>query len=109
MSLDGAAYMRSEYVGESAYVWCCSHVLNVCMCDGTESIREARNLYGVLIHLAVFFGVSCKRVLPYENFVAKHKVGHQKLHLLLKLGTTSWGSKKTAILPIYGSVLVNNY
>ena len=55
MSLDGAAYMRSEYVGESAYVWCCSHVLNVCMCDGTESIREARNLYGVLIHLAVFF------------------------------------------------------
>ncbi len=50
MSFDGAMSMRSDHVGVQArikedsphavYIWCFNHVLNLCICDTTESIPE---------------------------------------------------------------------
>jgi hypothetical protein len=70
-SFDGAANMRSEFVGvqaclkddapDSIYVWCYSHVLNLCVTDCCDNL-QAKNLFGTLNCLAVFFSKSYKRM-----------------------------------------------
>lgn len=70
-SFDGAANMRGQFNSlhayiknqnqKSVYIWCHSHILNLCICDSCENIYS-KNLFGLLNRLSTFFSDSYKRM-----------------------------------------------
>jgi len=75
-STDGAANMRGQYNGFSAWltktvpeqnhVWCYAHVLNLVMSDATTICTEAINLFGVMNFCANFVKKSYLRIAVWE-------------------------------------------
>ncbi|KAF0702135.1 zinc finger MYM-type protein 1-like, partial [Aphis craccivora] len=70
-SFDGASNMSGQFNGlqsfiksqnkNSIYIWCYSHILNLCVIDVCKNIAS-KNLFGLLNRLATFFGSSYKRM-----------------------------------------------
>ncbi|XP_065681532.1 uncharacterized protein LOC105847947 [Hydra vulgaris] len=100
-SFDGAANMRGEYSGlqskiksqenqKSVYIWCYSHVLNLCVCDTCKGV-EAKKLFGFLNRLSTFFSDSYKRMHIWLSEIDS-SLGSNKLKKLQKIGenNTRW-------------------
>ncbi|XP_029341086.1 zinc finger MYM-type protein 1-like [Acyrthosiphon pisum] len=111
-SFDGAANMRGEYSGlqskiknqenpKAIYIWCYSHVLNLCICDTCKSL-EAKNLFGFLNRLSTFFSESYKRMLVWLQEI-NSSLGSNKLKKLQKIGenNTRWWSREKALYWIF--------
>ncbi|XP_022183168.1 zinc finger MYM-type protein 1-like [Myzus persicae] len=70
-SFDGANNMSGQFSGlqsfiksenkNSIFIWCYSHILNLCMVDICKNI-DSKTLFGLLNRLATFFGSSYKRM-----------------------------------------------
>lgn len=107
-SFDGAANMSGEYNGlqahiknntsYSVYTWCYAHVLNLVVCDTTESSVNCKNLFGLLNRTANFLSESYKR-----NAVWKDKIGKNNFKKLKKISNTRWWSKSKALETIFDS------
>ncbi|XP_060846371.1 uncharacterized protein LOC132926041 [Rhopalosiphum padi] len=111
-SFDGAANMRGEYSGlqskiksqenqKSVYIWCYSHVLNLCVCDTCKSV-EAKKLFGFLNRLSTFFSDSYKRMHIWLSEIDS-SLGSNKLKKLQKIGenNTRWWSREKALFWIF--------
>ncbi|XP_065321250.1 zinc finger MYM-type protein 1-like [Gordionus sp. m RMFG-2023] len=108
-SFDGAANMRGEFVGLQAlirqeapgslYIWCYSHILNLCICDSCDNI-EGKILFGLLNRLATFFGESYKRMDAWVK--QNNSTGQNKLRRLQKIDETRWWAREKALKWIYG-------
>ncbi|XP_022171262.1 zinc finger MYM-type protein 1-like, partial [Myzus persicae] len=111
-SFDGAANMRGEYSGlqskiknqenpKAIYIWCYSHVLNLCICDTCKSL-EAKNLFGFLNRLSTFFSESYKRMLVWLQEI-NSSLGSNKLKKLQKIweNNTRWWSREKALYWIF--------
>jgi len=111
-SFDGAANMRGEYSGlqskiksqenqKSIYIWCYSHVLNLCVCDTCKSM-EAKKLFGFLNQLSTFFSESYKRMHVWLHEIDS-SLGSNKLKKLQKIGenNTRWWSREKALFWIF--------
>lgn len=111
-SFDGASNMRGEYSGlqskiknqenpKAIYIWCYSHVLNLCICDTCKSL-EAKNLFGFLNRLSTFFSESYKRMLVWLQEI-NLSLGSNKLKKLQKIGenNTRWWSREKALYWIF--------
>lgn len=92
-SFDGASNMRGAFSGlqsrikyehpKSIYIWCYSHILNLCISDACKH-NDAKNLFGFLNRLSTFFGDSYKRVnvwIEQNNTINERKSlkKHQKV------------------------------
>ncbi|XP_065682446.1 uncharacterized protein LOC136095619 [Hydra vulgaris] len=111
-SFDGAANMRGEYSGlqskiksqenqKSVYIWCYSHVLNLCVCDTCKGV-EAKKLFGFLNRLSTFFSDSYKRMHIWLSEIVS-SLGSNKLKKLQKIGenNTRWWSREKALFWIF--------
>ncbi|XP_065321026.1 zinc finger MYM-type protein 1-like [Gordionus sp. m RMFG-2023] len=108
-SFDGAANMRGEFVGLQAlirqeapgslYIWCYSHILNLCICDSCDN-NEGKILFGLLNRLATFFGESYKRMDAWVK--QNNSTGQNKLRRLQKIGETRWWAREKALKWTYG-------
>ncbi|XP_065668034.1 uncharacterized protein LOC100203166 [Hydra vulgaris] len=111
-SFDGAANMRGEYSGlqskiksqenqKSVYIWCYSHVLNLCVCDTCKGV-EAKKLFGFLNRLSTFFSDSYKRMHIWLSEIDS-SLGSNKLKKLQKIGenNTRWWSREKALFWIF--------
>lgn len=102
--------MRSEYVGlraqiakvvpDAVYIWCYSHILNLCVSDCCQ-VLEAKNFFGLLNRLATFIGDSHKRMNIWKDQLDKRH-GQEKLLKLQKIGETRWWAKEKALNWIFG-------
>ncbi|XP_069832299.1 zinc finger MYM-type protein 1-like [Dendropsophus ebraccatus] len=109
-SFDGAANMRSSYVGlraqiakivpDSIYIWCYCHILNLCISDCCD-VLEAKNFFGLLNRLASFIGDSHKRMHIWSEQLQKRQ-GKDKLLRLQKIGETRWWAKEKALNWLFG-------
>lgn len=107
-SFDGASNMSGSFSGlqsliksinnKSVYIWCYSHVLNLCICD-TVSNLDAKNLFGLLNRLSTFFSSSYKRMNVWINEnKLNNSIGSEKLKKLQKISESNtrwWSRKKT--------------
>lgn len=106
-AFDGASNMRGEFSGlqsrikeqnsKSIYIWCYSHVLNLCICDTCQNIN-AKNLFDLLNRLSTFFRESYKRMNVWieQN---NTNTGTNKMKRLQKIGdnNTRWWSREKAL------------
>ncbi|CAH2327721.1 zinc finger MYM-type 1-like [Pelobates cultripes] len=109
-SFDGAANMRSAYVGlraqiakvvpDAVYIWCYSHILNLCVSDCCQ-VLEAKHFFGLLNRLATFIGDSHKRMNIWKDQLDRRH-GQEKLLKLQKIGETRWWAKEKALNWIFG-------
>jgi hypothetical protein len=100
-STDGAANMRGQYNGFSAWltktvpeqnhVWCYAHVLNLVMSDATTVCTEAVNLFGVMNSCANFVKESYSRMVIWEE--------NSKFKFINSIGETEGGGQKTSVYP----------
>lgn len=65
---------------KSIYIWCYSHILNLCISDACKHI-DAKNLFGFLNRLSTFFGDSYKRMNVWieQNNTINERVSLKKL------------------------------
>lgn len=113
-SFDGAANMRSENVGVSAFLkqdnpnavftWCASHRLNLAVNSGVESSVEGKTLLGLVEETAIFLKESYKRMDTW-SMVVKDIKGYHNLKKLQLIGKTRWWSKEKAIRNLIGTPL----
>ena len=106
-SFDGASNMRGEFNGlrshiknrvpDSVYIWCYSHVLNLCVVDCCTA-TEARNLFGTMNRISCFFAESHKRMGLWRQQVENTKEGQSKLKRLQKIGETRWWAKEKSLV-----------
>lgn len=79
----------------SIFIWCYSHILNLCMVDICKNI-DSKTLLGFLNSLATFFGSSYKEMNIWTSENAKNsKIGQDKLRKLNKVAesNTRWWSR----------------
>jgi len=103
-STDGAANMRGQYNGFSAWltttipeqnhVWCYAHVLNLVMSDATTVCTEAVNLFGVMNSCANFVKDSYLRMAVWEE--------KSKFKFINSIGETRWWAKDKCLSKIFG-------
>ena len=109
ISTDGAAKMRGEYKGLSAWltienpilisVWCYAHVLNLAMVDTLSSEISALTLFGTLNKVAGFIKDSYVRMdIWISNLSNSDK---RRLNLI---GETRWWAKEAALSKIFGNI-----
>ncbi|KAL4084049.1 hypothetical protein QTP88_029365 [Uroleucon formosanum] len=110
-AFDGASNMRGQFSGlqsrikeqnpKSIYIWCYSHVLNLCICDTCQNIN-AKNLFGFLNRLSTFFRESFKRMNVWieQNNTS---TGTNKMKRLQKIGdnNTRWWSREKALFWVF--------
>lgn len=107
-SFDGAANMSGQYNGLQAHLkninpnivhtWCYAHVLNLVVCDTTESCLASINLFGLLNRTSCYISDSYKRMIIW-----KEKLGENNLKRLKKICSTRWWSKARALEVLFGS------
>jgi len=104
-STDGAANMRGEYNGftawlkkevpEQLHVWCHAHILNLVMTDVTKICIECVSFFGLLNSIAVFVRESYLRMHKWET-TSKYK-------FISVIGETRWWAKDRCVSKIFGS------
>lgn len=104
-STDGAANMRGEYNGftawlkkevpEQIHVWCHAHILNLIMTDVTKICLECVSFFGLLSSIAVFVRESYLRMNKWET-TSKYK-------FISIIGETRWWAKDRCVSKIFGS------
>lgn len=105
-SFDGASNMRGAFSGlqsrikhenpKSIYIWCYSHILNLCISDACKHI-DAKNLFGFLNRLSTFFGDSYKRMNVWieQNNTINERVSLKKLQKVGENNTRWWSREKS--------------
>lgn len=108
-SFDGASNMSGQFNGlqsfiksqnkNSIYIWCYSHILNLCVIDVCKNIAS-KNLFGLLNRLATFFGSSYKRMNIWTRESYNNtNIGPHKLRKLQKVAETNtrWWARHKAL------------
>nr|XP_047139759.1 uncharacterized protein LOC124815281 [Hydra vulgaris] len=93
--------IKSQENQKSVYIWCYSHVLNLCVCDTCKGV-EAKKLFGFLNRLSTFFSDSYKRMHIWLSEIDS-SLGSNKLKKLQKIGenNTRWWSREKALFWIF--------
>jgi len=103
-STDGAANMRGQYNGftawltkispEQNHVWCYAHILNLVMSDTSAICHDAVNLFGIMNSCATFVKESYMRMGIWEE--------KSKSKFINNIGETRWWSKDKCLTKVFG-------
>lgn len=108
-STDGASNMQGKYRGFSAHmvetipehvhVWCYAHILNLVICDITQSSIAAASLFNLLNSIAIFIRESYIRMNIWNTFNNDNR--RKKLNTI---GETRWWAKDAILRKVFGNI-----